>query len=613
MADPAHPYESLPAFAFWRSGVAEVDWEDIDLHWRPRFPIRRDTAIVTLGSCFAQHISRELQAHGFTWLEAEPASQELSEVERSALGYGTFSLRTGNIYTAALLRQWIWWATGRAAQSREVWREDGRYFDPMRPRIPANGFDTESALWGAREKTLAAIRGTLLRTDLFVFTLGLTEAWINADGTIYPMCPGTVRGRFSREEHRFHNYSEAEVRGDLADVFDALRALNPMMRFLLTVSPVPLTASASGEHVLTATTYSKSVLRAAAGRLREMRGDTDYFPSYELIAAPPSKGRFFAANQREVTPEGVRFVMRAFLDAIEGEAPRASESSPTVLPHEAAPAALPDICDEIVLESWSPPPKNAAASPEAADASRVLVIGDSQMGLLSGGLRERGVSHVGGALMHASQWHNLDFAETGGAPYFVPTLDAARQRWEEISAQFFRPAGGCIVTNIGVHARCIFMREGFMAFLQTAYGPGFDSSRIPLTDLRNYALHARRAHMSILRRFVDAGHRVIVVTDPPTIPVEATLAGYMDEVLANMFHAIGCEVFSAREWITRIGGMPEEFRSTEIDPATGELDYEHGSAAYYRELAGELVARFPLGHASQRATPRADASAPARA
>ena len=39
----------------------------------------------------------------------------------------------------------------------------------------------------------------------------------------------------------------------------------PKLRILLTVSPVPLTATAGDDHVLLATTYSKSVLRAGRG------------------------------------------------------------------------------------------------------------------------------------------------------------------------------------------------------------------------------------------------------------------------------------------------------------------------------------------------------------
>ena len=75
---------------------------------------------------------------------------------------------------------------------------------------------------------------------------------------------------------------------------------------------VPLTATASGQHVLTATSYSKSVLRASAGLVAEELDHVDYFPSFEIITHPVFGGRFFASNARSVKPEGVETVMGHF-------------------------------------------------------------------------------------------------------------------------------------------------------------------------------------------------------------------------------------------------------------------------------------------------------------
>jgi hypothetical protein len=81
---------------------------------------------------------------------------------------------------------------------------------------------------------------------------------------------------------------------------------------LLTVSPVPLTATASGHHVLTATSYSKSVLRAIAGQMTAEFKFIDYFPSYEIITNPVFRGMFFGPNMRSVEQAGVDTVMRHF-------------------------------------------------------------------------------------------------------------------------------------------------------------------------------------------------------------------------------------------------------------------------------------------------------------
>ncbi|WP_428660504.1 GSCFA domain-containing protein [Reyranella sp.] len=65
----------------------------------------------------------------------------------------------------------------------------------------------------------------------------------------------------------------------------------PGVRFLLTVSPVPLKASASQNHVLAATTYSKSVLRAVAGQLADTYDDVDLL-SFLRAGCQPVVERF---------------------------------------------------------------------------------------------------------------------------------------------------------------------------------------------------------------------------------------------------------------------------------------------------------------------------------
>jgi hypothetical protein len=96
-----------------------------------------------------------------------------------------------------------------------------------------------------------------------------------------------------------------------------MKSGNTTLKFILTVSPVPLTASASGEHVLAATTYSKSVLRAVAGELCQERDDVDYFPSYEMITGAPFRSMFYQPNLRSISRQGIKFVMNSFFACME--------------------------------------------------------------------------------------------------------------------------------------------------------------------------------------------------------------------------------------------------------------------------------------------------------
>ncbi len=305
--------------AFWRSAVAELEPLAIRDIWQPRFPIRPGDAVCTAGSCFAQHIGRALIEHGFNWFEAEPTPYGLSDEDRRRFNYGIFSFRTANIYTAAMLRQWMEWAFDVSKPPPEIWEEAGRFFDPFRPGIEPDGFESGEELLRSRATTLRAIRRAVTRSAVFTFTLGLTEAWINIrDGYVYAACPGTLHGRFNPDLHAFKNYRHAEILADLTAAFEIARRANKNLRILLTVSPVPLTATASGEHVLLATTYSKSVLRAVAGEYVESRDHADYFPSYELVTGAPFRARFYEANLRSVSPEGIAFVMDNFFRPMQG-------------------------------------------------------------------------------------------------------------------------------------------------------------------------------------------------------------------------------------------------------------------------------------------------------
>lgn len=339
-----NPYQSLPPRSFWRTAVAEPDLLDIGEVWTPAFGIGQDEPILTAGSCFASHIGPALLEHGLNWHNAEPAPPGLTAAERRARHYGVFSFRTGNVYTAAMLRQWLAWAHGDEAPPEEVWAEDGRYFDPMRPAVEPDGHPSADAVLAARHATLAAIRNAVAGAGCLVFTLGLTEAWQDrVTGAVHPVCPGTVRGTFDRERHAFRNFTFDEVHRDLSAAVALARAANPGLRVLLTVSPVPLTATATGGHALTATTYSKSVLRAVAGQLAAEHDHVDYFPAYELITGFPFRAVFYEPNLRTVTPEGVAFVMRQFFAGL-GRPPG------TVTPDEPSGEDL--SCDDAVLDYY---------------------------------------------------------------------------------------------------------------------------------------------------------------------------------------------------------------------------------------------------------------------
>ncbi|MFD4575727.1 GSCFA domain-containing protein [Streptomyces sp. NPDC058417] len=365
-----NPYTRQPARAFWRTAVAEPEPAHIAGLWTPKFTIGPDDPVITAGSCFARHIGRALLDEGMHWYDAEPPPPGLTAPAREDRGYGRFSFRTGNVYTAAALRQWVAWALEAEQPPQEYWEEDGRFHDPYRPSLEPDGFATPEALAASRAVTLAALRRALLKADVLVFTLGLTEAWHDTvTGTVLPMCPGTVRGTFDPTRHVLRNHTVAQVHQDLTDTLALAHTVNPALRTILTVSPVPLTATATDRHVLVATTHSKSVLRAAAGQLADESPDVDYFPSYEIVTGHPYRAAFYAPNLRTVTPDGVAFVMRHFFTALDVGDPTAPDrpaAPPSGPDHHPAPAPAPapvpapvsggedPWCDDAVLDYYRP-------------------------------------------------------------------------------------------------------------------------------------------------------------------------------------------------------------------------------------------------------------------
>lgn len=312
-----NPYESLPDKAFWKMAVANRNMFDIDDLWDPKFPIKHDHRVATFGSCFAQHIGRALVKRGFSWVNTEPAPDGLSTENRKRYNYGVFSCRTGNIYTTSQLKQWVDWACLKSTPPSECWEKDGRFYDPFRPNIEPDGFKSEEEVRLSREQVITSFRKVIEISDIFIFTLGLTESWINKKYRYeYPLCPGTIAGKFSANEHGFINQQFLVAITKLRESMLIMKEANPRLRFLLTVSPVPLTATNSGRHVLVATMESKSILRAVAGQLAANQPFVDYFPSYEIINSTPFKSTFFEANQRSVSQAGVNFVMGSFFNGL---------------------------------------------------------------------------------------------------------------------------------------------------------------------------------------------------------------------------------------------------------------------------------------------------------
>lgn len=354
-----NPYSILPDKAFWKTAVANKNMFEIGELWSPKFNLTRQHKVATFGSCFAQHIGKALIKNGFSWLNTEPEPFGLSTENCSQFNYNIFSCRTGNIYTTSLLKQWVEWALKIKKPEEEIWSKQSRVFDPFRPNIEPNGFESKNEMLLSRQQTINNFNHCIKQSNIFIFTLGLTESWFNLQhGYEYPMCPGTIAGEFDQKQHIFKNQKFNFIQNNLIEAIQLMREANNNLQFILTVSPVPLTATNSGNHVLLATMESKSILRAVAGELAEEYDFIDYFPSFEIINCIPFRGIFFETNQRSVSPFGIEFVMNTFFQSF-GNKYYNSETLPydnnkhhtTILNYKKSEDE--EVCEELILEAFN--------------------------------------------------------------------------------------------------------------------------------------------------------------------------------------------------------------------------------------------------------------------
>ncbi len=316
------PYKGIPDYQFWSRSVLNRDVGEIDPVIRLPFSVSQSDKVATAGSCFAQHIAKTLMKIGHNYYITENPPVTMDPNEAHDKNYGVFSARYGNIYTVRQLTQLFDRAYGRFSPIDNVWqRGDGKYVDPFRPQIEPEGYETIEEMAAAREEHFAAVREMLEELDVFVFTLGLTEAWRSKrDGAVFPLAPGVAGGDFSSDEYEFVNFSARDTEEDLLKFIDQLRSVNPAAKVLLTVSPVPLIATYEDRSVITSTAYSKAALRVAVEEVCKNAPDTAYFPSYEIITGQFTHGRYYEDDLRNVKPEGVGHAMRLFVThSVSGE------------------------------------------------------------------------------------------------------------------------------------------------------------------------------------------------------------------------------------------------------------------------------------------------------
>jgi hypothetical protein len=260
--------------------------------------------VFTIGSCFARNIEEHLTGYDVPTSRFSVPKEEWPHRPNGML----------NEYNAGTIAQRIERAlTGQAAPRETLVPYGGGLVDLLLPSASyARAVTQERAL--ERREEIDAIYRELPLADIVIVTLGLVEAWFDSlTGSYLNRMPPTDTIREDPNRFSLHVMDVDEAYPLLDAAFRLLTERG--QKILLTVSPVPLTATFSEHCAVVANSFSKAVLRVCAHRLAATSPHVDYFPSYELVT---SRGlATFSEDNVHVQDAFVHEIVQTMLDSYE--------------------------------------------------------------------------------------------------------------------------------------------------------------------------------------------------------------------------------------------------------------------------------------------------------
>jgi hypothetical protein len=245
--------------------------------------LHKSTPCISIGSCFAEEIPAQMKARGFNYLVNEP-------------NVWNFSADWGRVYTIPNLRQVVDYSLD-PDYPVFLQEADGGWFDPLR-EPPAMLHQTRQDADAAVRSHRAISKATLLEAQVLFVTLGQNECW--RDGNFYwgAFPPRDIYPKIKDRIEAVELSLADNVEG-LTYCFQTLKAANPALRIVVSVSPVPAFATLCHRDVVETSFYYKCLLRVVAETVaRSLPGYVAYFPSFEIVLCrnPTS----FTADNRHV-------------------------------------------------------------------------------------------------------------------------------------------------------------------------------------------------------------------------------------------------------------------------------------------------------------------------
>lgn len=264
--------------------------------------IDKTTPIVSMGSCFAIEIAKWLQYNHYNYVVTETNLDETGSVHCSSAKWGT-------IYNSAGFYQVIKWAYGLSKPSIVCYQSGDRYRDAFREDIVYSEAEVDNLqnIWGEHVKKS---REALDSAKILILTVGLNEVFEYLPTGDYlhrnpwTLNPSVYKRKILSVEENL-NFLQLGV--------DILNKHNPDIKFIVSVSPVPLLRSFSKKnHVSAATSHSKSIIRVALEYLANNNHNVYYMPSFETVMYPGNSLSVWDNDGRHVSKQIVNKIMNVF-------------------------------------------------------------------------------------------------------------------------------------------------------------------------------------------------------------------------------------------------------------------------------------------------------------
>jgi hypothetical protein len=281
----------------------------------PTIPLRQSHArlptLYAMGSCFARELEVGLAGSWRIMSEIAPYFHKTDEHGLAQCHWIDFA----NRYNSGSLLREVARLTGNQPLGDQDLIIDGIEGIDTHTDLHfiAAGTATRRQLSCRRRLTLQAGAG-LFHADVVVLTIGLNEAWFDLDSNTYlnnaPSSKLASTGRFE-----LHILGCSDVVDQLRKTISLVDCVNSTASIVLSVSPVPMLATFTGDDVICANARSKATLLSAVREVCSIaQPNVFYFPSFELVTCAEPR-RAWGEDRRHPSELMIAHIVNAFLRA----------------------------------------------------------------------------------------------------------------------------------------------------------------------------------------------------------------------------------------------------------------------------------------------------------